>query len=324
MQASPEIPRAFVTGVTGQDGYYLSRLLLSRGFRVTAGVRLVDGMASMQVADELPGLELVHFDLTDEESIHLAIEKSRPDQIYHLAGVSSVAETWRHPGKAVRANVEGTVHLLEAVRQSAPNARLVFAGSGDCFDHAAAEGGILPRTPLRCTNPYAISKAAAMQFVQRYRENHGVRSSVAILLNHTSPRRPRAFVERRIVHGAVAVLRGLADQVTVGSLDTVRDWSWCEDIIEGLAALGAHPKAKDYVFASGRVHTTGDWVSLAFDRLGLDLERHLQVDESQLHGGDRPHTFGNIASAAAVLGWTPKTSFEEIVERMIQVELAAV
>lgn len=317
--------RAFVTGVTGQDGYYLARALLARGFHVTAGVRLVDGVASSQVADELPGLELIHFDLNDPASILSSIQNSQPDQVYHLAGISNVGETWRQPAKAVRINIEGTVHLLEAVRHTTPKASLVFAGSGDCFDHdAAGPRGLLPTTPLRCTNPYAISKAAAMQFVQRYREIYGLRGSVAIFLNHTSPRRPRPFVERRIVHEAVRVSRGLADKITLGSLATVRDWSWCEDLMQGVIALGARQTPGDYVFASGKVHTTGDWVNRAFARLGLDIGKHLHLDPSQLHSGDRPHTFGNIEPAKRDLGWSPKTSFEEIVDRMINAELASV
>lgn len=315
--------RAFVTGVTGQDGHYLARLLLWRGYRVVAGVRLVDGMESMRAADDLPGLVLERFDLVDPPSVEEAIRRAEPDEIYHLAGISSVAETWKHPGRAVRTNLEGTVHLLEAMRLHRPSARLVFAGSADCYDHEAArETGIRPDGPPLCTNPYAITKSAAMQFVRRYREEHGLAASCAILMNHTSPRRPRPFVERKIVHGAVAIARGRARRLQLGSLETRRDWSWSEDVVEGLAALGAAPNAGDYVFASGETRTTGDWVRLAFERLGLDPDAHLEVDSRQLHKGDRPHTFGDIAPAARDLGWRPRTPFEEIVRRMVEAELA--
>lgn len=322
---SPNPPVAFVTGVTGQDGYYLARLLLRRGYRVAAGVRETDSTNAQQAADDLPGLELARFDLLEPDTVAAAIEAARPDEVYHLAGISSVAETWRRPARAIRTNVEGTVHLLEALRAHAPEARMVFASSADCFDHEAArETGIRPDGRLRCTNPYAIGKAAAMQFVQRWRAEFGMKASCAILMNHTSPRRPKPFVERKIVHSAVLIAKGRLEKLVLGSLDTVRDWAWSEDIVEGLAALGASERPGDYVFASGETRTTGDWVRLAFERLGLDPAVRLEVDATQLHKGDRPHTRGDIAPAARDLGWRPRTPFEEIVRRMTDAELAGV
>ncbi len=322
MSSSTSQPCALVTGVTGQDGYYLARLLLGRGHRVIGGTRNPQSFAAREMAQELPALEPVEFDLLKPESLRAALNAAPPNEIYHLAAMSSVAETWENPVQAVRSNTEGTLHLLEAIRHNCPETFLILAGSGDCFDHETAGArGINPITPLLCTNPYSISKAAAMQFVQSYRQQFGLRTSVAILMNHTSPRRPPAFVERKIVRQAVEIARGKERKLVLGSLETARDWSWAEDIVEGIAAIAAKRISRDFVLASGQVHTTGDWVRLTFERLGLDPAEVLEINPAELHRGDRPHTFGDIRPAELELGWMPKTGFEQIVERMVDHEL---
>jgi len=325
--ASPpasDLPRAFVTGVTGQDGYYLARLLLSRGREVVGGVRRPDSPAVATLRADLPGLRLLDFDLLSTESVESALVEANPAEIYHLAGVSHVPASWRDPATTLEVNTLGALRVLDVMRGRLRAAHLVFAGSGDCFDHAAAPArGLSPATPLRCTNPYSIAKAAAMQLVQAYRAQHGLRASVAILMNHTSPRRAAWFVERKIVHEAAEVAAGRRARVTVGSLETARDWSWAEDIVEALAALGGRDEAGDFVLASGRLRTTGDWVRAVFDRLKLDPQRHLEIDPTQLHAGDRPHTFGDVGPARQALGWAPRTDFATMVDRLLAAERAS-
>lgn len=321
---SNSVPHAFVTGVTGQDGYYLARLLLGRGMRVTGGVMEMEMADARAIAEEIPGLELTAFDLRDGDSVRSVIADVRPDQIYHLAAQSNVRATWADPIGAFDVNSVGTVRMLEAMRSEVPGAHFVFAGSADCLDHEAArETGVTPDTPLRCTNPYAVSKASAIQMCQCYREQHRLRVSVAFLMNHTSPRRPEAFVERKIVRRAAEVSRGRAEELVIGSLETTRDWSWAEDLVEAMAAMGGRERAGDYVLASGRTRTIGDWIRLTFDRLGLDPERQLRIDPELNNRGDRAHTFGNIEPARRELGWTPQTSFEQIVDQLIDAELGA-
>lgn len=321
--SDPSDSPVLVTGVTGQDGHYLTRLLLARGRDVVAGVRRPDGKAAAELREELPGLRCVELDLARPGTIVRSVGDLRPSRIFHLGGVSSVARSWGDPAGTIQVNTQGTLALLDAVRRESPDSRLVFAGSGDCYDHEAArETGITVSTPLRCTNPYSISKAAAIQFVQSYRAEFGLHASVAVLMNHTSPRRPLPFVERMIVHDAVRVARGEARALTIGSLDTRRDWSWAEDIVEGIAMLGESARPGDYIFASGRARTTGDWVRLVFGRLGVEPAGRVIEDAGQKHSGDRPHTFGNIEATREALGWSPKTSFEAMVERMVEAELA--
>jgi GDPmannose 4,6-dehydratase len=314
--------RIFITGITGQDGYYLARLMLGRGAAVFAGTRADEAETSAALREEFPELHLVRFDLLEPATIDRAIEESRPDEIFHLAGISHVADAWRQPELALRVNTLGTVHLLEALRKHAPKAHFVFAGSANSFDHSAAgPNGLTPKTPLQSTNPYSVSKTAAMQMVQCYRAHHGLRASVAILLNHTSPRRPDYFVERKIVKESVEVANGFRDRMILGSMETQRDWSWAEDLVEAMALMAARETPEDFVLGSGEIHSTGDWVHRCFARLGLNIEQHLEIDASLLHSGDRPHTFGDIAPAKRKLGWTPKLKFEDIVDRLIEAEM---
>lgn len=285
---------------------------------MTGTVRDVDSDAARQLLHELPGLELVAMDLNRGKSIEAALEQTTPDRVFHLAAMSNVRQTWDEPARCVRVNLEGTAHLLEAMRRHAPDARLVYTSSGDCLDHAqAGPEGISPQTPMLSTNPYSISKAAAMQLLHRYREQFGLQASVAIPTNHTSPRRGNQFVEKKIVHEAVEVAAGKREKLELGSMEAKRDWAWAEDVVEGLAAMADREKPADYVLASGKIHTTGDWVRSAFAQLGLDLEKHLQLNTHQLHPGDRPHVKGDIRAAAQDLGWSPQTSLEVMVERLI-------
>lgn len=325
MESALQLPRkrVFITGVTGQDGYYLARMLVGLGWTVYAGARAEDDEDVAAIRSAIPEIHWTQLDLLDGASIAAAIESARPDQVYHLAGISHIAAAWRDPDLTLRVNTLGTLHLLQAVRARAPSAHLVFAGSGDSFDHAAAaEHGLSLETPLRSTNPYSVSKTAAMQLVQCYRAEHGLRGSVAVLLNHTSPRRPPHFVERKIVREAVGVALGWRDKVVLGSLETRRDWSWAEDIVEAMFLIANREEADDFVLGSGEIHTTGEWVRRTFGRLGLTIEKHLEIDTSQLHRGDRPHTFADIRRAKEKLGWSPRVSFESMVERLIEFEMS--
>lgn len=319
--------RALVTGLTGQDGYYLSRMLTARGARVVGAFANTDeeDARARAIAQEIEGLELAAFDLADPRSVERVVDEAQPDLVYHLAAQSSVGQSWKDPVATARVNAMGTSFLLDALRRHAPGSAFVLAGSCDCYDHVAAgSGGVSHETPFRVTNPYAASKVMAHQMTRCYREEFGLRASVAILFNHTSPRRAPMFVERGIVHAAVRVAAGLEEAVVLGSLETRRDWCWAEDLVEGFAVLGALEGADELVLASGRTHTTADWARAAFEQLGLDFERHIRIDPSRLHAGDRPHTHGNIERAAARLGWMPRTSFEEMVRRLIEHDRAEI
>ena len=275
--------------------------------------------AGEALAEEL-GLSGVRpLDLESEDSIHALIRAIQPEIVYHLAGQSSVGVSWREPAMTARVNAMGTLHLLEAIQRHVPQAAFVMAGSCDCYNHEAAPvGGITPESPFKVTNPYAASKVMAHQLTQCFRAHNGLRASVAVLFNHTSPRRAEMFVERGIVRGAVKVALGLERTVTIGDMATRRDWSWAEDVVEGFMLMGTQREPRDFVLASGVARTVGHWVHEAFEQLGLDIEKHLTIDRSRLHSGDRPHEAGNIEPAKESLGWEPRVGFKEMVRLLIE------
>lgn len=315
--------RALITGLTGQDGYYLARHLIARGIRVLAGVRECELELAHGIANELGVEEVLPCELDDQNSVEAMISESRPDMVYHLAAQSSAGISWREPVMTAHVNSMGTLYLLESLRRHAPRAAFVMAGSCDCYDHEAAEeGGVTPQTPFKTTNPYAVTKVMAQQLTQCYRTLHNMRLAVAILFNHTSPRRPEIFVERGIVRQAVRVKLGLAEAVTVGSMETRRDWSWAPELMEAFAMMGLMEEPEDLVLASGHTMTVADWVHETFKQLGLETGKHLRVDAGRLHPGDRQHTFGNIQATRERLGWEPRVQLPEMVRQLVACDLA--
>ena len=222
-----------------------------------------------------------------------------------------------------RVNSMGAIHLLDAVRNKCPECMVVMAGSCDCFDHeAAGEEGVTIDTPILTTNPYAVSKMMAHRMAKCYRDEFGMRVSVGILFNHTSPGRPELFIERRIVRGLVRIALAQKPKLVVGSIDRKRDWSWAEDIVDGFARMGMLDKPADVVLASGQLHRIGDWAETVCRYLDLDIEKVIEVDDRRNHPGDRDSSFGNINAAKELLGWEPSVSFEEIARRLVKHDMA--
>lgn len=312
--------RVLITGLTGQDGYYLAKLLAPRGCEIVGLVHDAEMEIGLKIQSEIGSIELVACDLKNQAAVDSAIERRQPQIIYHLAAQSSVRRSWENPIETAQVNTMGTICLLDAMRRFCPpTSSFVFASSCDCFDHqAAGAGGLTPQTPFKATNPYATSKVMAHQYVQYYRSEFGLRASAAIFFNHTSPRRQEHFVEKGIVVNALRVKRGELDALVIGSMDTVRDWSWAPEIVDAFARMGAMAAPRDLVLASGRTMTVGDWVREAFTQLGLDLNKHVKVDPSRCHPGDRPHTFGNIENTKKVLGWEPKMGLGDMVSELIR------
>jgi GDPmannose 4,6-dehydratase len=311
--------RALITGLTGQDGYYLAGYLLGVGCRVLGAAHATERPKAEALARELGPLEIHELNLEDPQSAEALIAATHPDVVYHLAAQSSVGVSWGEPVATASVNAMGTLRLLEALRRHAPGAAFVMAGSCDCFDHdAAGESGVTPESPLKATNPYAAAKIMAQELTQCYRAHWGLRASVAVLFNHTSPRRSEQFVERGIVRQAVRVSLGLAEAVEIGSRETRRDWSWAPELMEAFAALGALERPVDLVLASGRTLTVNDWINETFAQLELDSARQVRVNPARLHPGDRPHTHGNIELARERLDWTPQVGLAEMVCRLIE------
>ncbi len=311
---------ALITGISGQDGSFLAELLLEHGYEV---VGLVHGSLerSLGCSEHLrERVRLLAGDLHDPASLRTAVEQVRPWEIYHLASPSFVPASWERPRETAEAIVGSTAAILEAVRETDRDARVFVSASGAIFGEAQ-ESPQREETPCRPTSPYAIAKLAAHQLVGALRAHEGLHASSGILYNHESERRPERFVTRRITRGAAAISLGLRDELTLGSLQAVRDWSFAGDIARGAWLMLQRDHPGDYVLASGVGHTVAEFAAAAFACVDLDAERYVRVDPALVRPAETTPSVGDPRKARALLGWEPRVGFEELVERMVRADL---
>jgi len=314
---------ALITGITGQDGSFLAELLLEQGYGVTGLIRCPPARTdrALGCSEHLRGrVELVTGDLLHPPSLRAAIEQVRPSEIYHLAAPSFVPASWERPGETVAAIVGSCAAILEAVREIDPTMRVFVSASGAIFGEAP-ESPQREDTPCRPTTPYAIAKLAAHELVGVLRAHDGLHVSSGIVFNHESERRPEQFVTRRITRGAAAIALGRQQELTLGNLEAVRDWSFAGDIMRGAWLMLQQERPDDYVLASGVPHTVAELARTAFACVDLDVERYLAVDPSLVRAREGTPSVGDPTKAREQLGWHPQVGFEELVERMVQADL---
>jgi len=309
-----------VTGITGQDGSFLAELLLGKGYRVSA-MRRGAVEEPLGPSEHLRAeLELIEGDLLVPGSLRGALERVAPAEIYHLAAPSFVPSSWERPRETTAAIAGSCAELLEAVRDIAPATRVLVAASGAIFGDAP-ESPQREQTPCRPTTPYSIAKLAAHQLVGVMRAHDGLHASSAIVFNHESERRPERFVTRRVTRAAAAISLGLQQELTLGSLDAVRDWSFAGDVMEGAWLMLQQEHADDYILASGVPHTVADLVATAFGCVGLDPERHVRVDAPLVRAAEGTPSVGDPSRARERLGWHAQLRFEDLIERMVEADL---
>jgi GDPmannose 4,6-dehydratase len=314
-------PTALITGISGQDGSFLAELLLAKEYAVVGVVRRGSGDRGLGSSAHLAErVRTVEADLMAPDTIREAIERSRPSEIYHLAAPSFVPDTWRRPADTLVAISGSTAAIIEAARDHVPEARVLVAGSGQMFGDTA-ESPQREDSPCVPTNPYAVGKLAAHLLVGVMRERDGLHVSSAIMYNHESERRPERFVTRRISTAAAAISMGLESEITLGSLDAIRDWSFAGDFVEGMWMMLQQERAGDYILASGVGRTVEELARTAFACVGLDFDAHVRVDEALVRKPERTASVGDPAKARAQLGWTPRVSFEGLVERMVRADV---
>ena len=311
---------ALITGVTGQDGSFLAELLLAKGYRVSGLVR-GSPERTLGCAEHLRGeVELVHGELLAPETLRAAVRQVRPQEIYHLAAPSFVPASWEAPGETMRAIAASTAALLEAVRESDPAIRVSVSASGAIFGDTD-ESPQREDTACRPTSPYAIAKLAAHRLAGALRVHDGLHVSSGITYNHESERRPERFVTRKVTRAAAAIALGRQRELTLGSLDAVRDWSFAGDIVRGAWLMLQQEHADDYVLASGVPHTVGELAREAFACVDLDAERYVRVDPTLVRPAERTPNVGDPSKAREHLGWEPELGFHELVERMVRSDL---
>ena len=316
------MPTAFITGITGQDGGYLAEQLLAQGSSVHGLVRAAAEVAPTIAA--YPGVSLHVADLTDTAAVAGLLAEIAPDEIYNLAGISSVARSWQEPvatglvsGLAAAGVLQSAFELSE---RTGRRVAVVQASSAEIFGNP----GVWPQdesTPIAPVTPYGAAKAYAHHMARVYRAR-GLHAANVILYNHESPRRPPAFVTRKITQGAARIARGEQDELALGNLDARRDWGWAPDYVDAMVRAARHDVADDYVIATGRSHSVAEFVAAAFRAAGIDdWERHVRVDPAFVRPVDAVELTGDASRARVRLGWAPTVGFDEVVARMVRADL---
>ena len=319
------MPTALVTGVTGQDGAYLSQLLLAKGYRVIGMLRR---SASSDVIGErlrwlgiLDQVELVDADLIDLSSLIRVVQKYQPDEVYNLAAQSFVAASWQQPLLTGAVTGLGAANVLEAVRIAHPAARFYQASSSEMFG-LIQEPRQSERTPFYPRSPYAAAKLYAHWMTVNYRESFGLHASSGILFNHESPLRGIEFVTRKVTDGVARIKLGLATELHLGNLGATRDWGHARDYVQAMWLMLQQDRADDYVIATGRTTSIQDFCAIAFGHAGLDPADHVRTRADLMRPAEVDVLQGDAGKARQVLGWQPATSLEDLAAEMVEADLA--
>jgi GDPmannose 4,6-dehydratase len=321
--------RAFITGITGQDGSYLAELLLDKGYEVHGVVRRTSSLSRSRLDHLYRDASIygkrffLHYaDLDDPTTLRRALLKAVPDEVYHLAGQSHVGLSFEIPESTCELTAMGTLRLLEMIRDLPTPPRLFHAASSDIF----GQPEISPqdeKTPLAPVSPYGCAKAFASQIVSVYRQSFGIFACNGIMYNHESPRRGENFVSRKICRAAAAIKLGLQTELVLGNTASQRDWGHARDYVRGmwLALQIDHPE--DFVFATGQLHSVQNLVEAAFQVVDLDWRQYLRTDNRLLRPAEPQRLLGNPAKAKELLHWQPQVNFAQMIAEMTQAELAA-
>jgi GDPmannose 4,6-dehydratase len=318
------MPRALITGVTGQDGAYLSELLLAKGYEVfgllrrSASAGVVDArLRWLGIQDKVT---LVDGNLSDLSSLLRVVRDVEPDEVYNLAAQSFVKASWHQPLLTGQVNALGVNNLLEAIRLLRPSARFYQASSSEMYG-LIREPMQSERTPFYPRSPYAVAKLYGHWITVNYRESFGLHASSGILFNHESPLRGIEFVTRKITDGVARIKLGLAETLPMGNLDAQRDWGHARDYVKAIWLMLQQAEADDYVVATGRTTSVREFCRLAFAHVGLDYEKHVSVDPAFLRPAEVDVLLGDATKARTKLGWTAETSLEEMVAEMVEADL---
>lgn len=326
----PKNKVAFITGITGQDGSYLAELLLSKGYTVHGLIRRSSTFNTSRI-DHIfqdphnpdPKLILHHGDLTDGTSLTRLLDKIQPSEIYNLAAQSHVRVSFDAPVYTGDVTALGTTRLLEAIRDSKLEPRFYQASSSEMYG-LVQEVPQKETTPFYPRSPYGVAKLYSYWMTINYRESYGLFTCNGILFNHESPRRGETFVTRKIARGVASILAGHQEKLYLGNLDSKRDWGYAPEYVEGMWRMLQADQPDDYVLATGETHTIKEYVVAAFERVGLDWEKYVEIDPRYFRPAEVELLIGDASKAKEKLGWEPKVTFKELVEIMVDAELTSI
>jgi GDPmannose 4,6-dehydratase len=313
------VPKALITGVTGQDGSYLAELLLSKGYEVVGVVRRTSHHSYERIEHLLDRIEVVAADLLDQHSLTVVLQDSRPDEVYNLAAQSYVPTSWTQPVLTGEFTALGVTRILEAIRLVHPSARFYQASSSEMF-------GRVTETPQRETtsfyprSPYGVAKVYGHWITVNYRESYNLFAVSGILFNHESPRRGIEFVTRKVTDAVARIKLGLARELRLGNLDARRDWGFAGDYVEAMWRMLQQPKPQDYVIGTGQTHSVRELVEAAFGHVGLDWQKHVTTDPKYMRPAEVDVLQADPSKARRELGWSPKVGFRELVAMMVDAD----
>lgn len=318
------MPIALITGITGQDGSYLTELLLEKGYVVHGIVRRSSTLDRPRLLKQFQDpaiynrrLFLHYADLTDPTTIRRIITKLAPDEFYHLAGQSHVGLSFDIPESTCEVTAIGTLRIMEILRDLPTPPKFLHASSREIFGTPK----VSPQneeTPIDPNSPYGCAKAMATQLVKVYRQAHGLFFCNAICYNHESPRRGENFVTRKVTLAAARIAAGKQDKLQLGNLEAARDWGFAGDYVKAMWMILQHPSPDDYVIATGVSHTIGDLLETAFRAVDLDWRNHVEIDQRFNRPADPHDLIGDASKAKKELGWTPEVDFETLIKTMVQ------
>jgi len=315
--------QALITGITGKDGSYLAELLLSKGYKVFGMVRRSSTETVGRISHIMDKLELIQGDLTDQNSLRSALQQSNPSEVYNLAAQSFVPTSWNQPILTGSVTALGVTNILEAIRQTCPNAKFYQASSSEMFGKVR-EVPQSEDTPFYPRSPYGVAKVYGHFITVNYRESYGMFACSGILFNHESPRRGLEFVTRKITDGVAKIKLGLASELRMGNLDAKRDWGFAGDYVEMMWKMLQQNQPDDYVIASGETHSVREFCEIAFAHVGLNYRDYVHVDEKFVRPAEVDLLVGDPSKARKILGWKAKVSFKDLVTMMVDADLARI
>ena len=309
--------RALITGINGMDGSHLADLLLEKGYKVYGMERRCSTPNRTNTKHLEEKIEFVRADLSDQTSLLKCIKQAKPDEVYNLASQSFVGESWNMPEETGNITGLGVLRLLDAIREYGKPIKFYQASTSEMFGKMV-ENPANENTPFYPRSPYGCSKLYAHWITKNYRESYGMFNCSGILFNHEGERRGIEFVTRKITDGVARISLGLSDSISLGNLEAARDWGYAPDFVEAMWLMLQQNKPDDYVVATGKTHTIGEFLEIAFNRVGItDYKKYVKVDERYMRPAEVEYLRGDASKARETLGWKPKTSFEELVGKMV-------
>lgn len=315
--------RALITGITGQDGSYLAELLLAKRYEVFGLVRRTSVKKFERIEALIEDITLVEGDLTDQSSLDRAIHEVQPDEVYNMAAQSFVPASWNQGALTGDVSGLGVMRVLEAIRKHRPQAKFLQASSSEMFGKVR-ETPQTEKTPFYPRSPYGVAKVFGHFITVNYRESYGLFACSAMAFNHESPRRGLEFVSKKVTHQVARIKCGLAKKLTMGNLDSKRDWGFAGDYVRGMWMILQHSEPEDFVLATGVQHSVRDLLEVAFGAAGLDWQKYVEIDPKLIRPAEVDSLCGNATKARQMLGWKPQVGFEDLISMMVTADLDAI